>query len=82
MNLDLHIEQLILPHVPAHQRHLVGAAIEQELTRLFTAQGVPPILAQGGQMAQLDGGAFNVAPDATPTQIGSQVAQAIYGGLS
>ena len=82
MNLDLHIKELILHNFPSHQRHLIGAAIEQGLTRLFTEQGVPPTLAQGGEIGQIDGGAFNVAPNATPDIIGSQVAQAIYGGMS
>jgi hypothetical protein len=82
INLELHIEELILHHVPPHQQDLIGAAIEQELTRLFSEQGVPPTLAKGGQMGQIDGGAFNVAPNATADAIGSQVAQAIYGGIS
>ena len=82
MNLDLHIEELILHNFPSHQRHLVGAAIEQELTRLFTEQGVPSAWAKGAELGQIDGGAFNVAANATPKAIGSQVAQAIYGGIS
>ena len=82
MNLDLHIEELILHSFPSHQQHLIGAAIEQELTRLFTEQGLPPTLAKGGQLGQIDGGAFNVAANATADAIGSQVAQAVYGGIS
>ena len=55
---------------------------EAELTRLFTDRGVPPSLASGGAVPVLDGGSFDVAPDARPDRIGAQVAQAVYGGLA
>ena len=45
--------------------------MEQELTRLLADQGVPESLARGGEIANMDGGAFEVA----------QVARAVYGGL-
>jgi hypothetical protein len=80
--LELHIEELVLHGFMPQDRHWIGAAVEAELTRLFAEQGVPPSLAQGGEMAHLDGGAFDVAPSSTAEAIGCQVAQALYGGLN
>ncbi|UCH58799.1 MAG: hypothetical protein JSV61_11340, partial [Anaerolineales bacterium] len=60
----------------------IAAAIEQELTRLFAEQGLPPSLLQGGSHPALEGGPFEAAPDAAPEVIGGQVARSIYGGLS
>ena len=84
MNIHLHIERLVLDGLPVErgQGAHVQATIEAELTRLFTDRGVPSGLASGGAIPALDGGSFDVAPDARPDRIGVQVAQAVYGGLS
>jgi hypothetical protein len=81
MNVQLNIEELIFHGFAMLDRHDIGAAVEAELTCLFTEQGVPPNLLNGGAAARLDAGAFTVAPNAKPAQIGAQVAQALYGGL-
>ena len=81
-HLELHIEELVLHGFAPGDRHRIGAAVERELARLFAERGVPPLLAQGGEVARLEGGAFEVAADARPTAIGVQVAQSVYGGLN
>ena len=81
-NLELHIEELILHDFPHEQQQVIATAIEQELTRLFGEQGVPPSLMQGGDIPQLGGGTFEATPGAAPDTIGVQVAQSIYSGLS
>lgn len=81
-NIELHIEELVLHGFESGDRYRIGAAVEAELARLFAEQGVPPSLAQGGEMAHLDGGTFDVAPGSTAEAIGAQVAQALYGGLN
>ncbi len=82
MNIELHIEELVLHGFATVDRHRIGAAVEQELARLLMEQGVPLGLAAGGALARLDGGSFTVAPVAKPDQIGTQVAGAIYGGFT
>ena len=81
-NVELYIEELVLHGFAPGDRYPIGEAVEQELTRLLTVQGVPPSLAQGKEVASLDGGAFEVMAGAKPEAIATQVAQAIYGGLS
>ena len=81
-NIELHIEELMLDGFAPGDRHRIGEAVQQELARLFGEQGVPPSLAQGGAIARLDGGAFNITPGSQPEAIGNQVSQAVFGGLS
>lgn len=79
--IELHIEELVLDGFAAADRYRIGDMIERELSRLLSAQGVPPALVVNDGRAQLDAGATNVAAGSTPEQIGAQVAQAVYGGL-
>jgi hypothetical protein len=80
-NLELHIEQLVLHGFPPGDRYRISAAVEAELTRLFTEQGVPPSLAKYADSAQVNAGTFNILPGSKAETIGTQVAEALYGGL-
>ncbi|MEH1828428.1 MAG: hypothetical protein V7L22_24345 [Nostoc sp.] len=80
MNVELHIEELVLHGFEGGDRDRIGEAVQQELTRLF-AQGVPPSLAQGGEIGRLDGGGFEMTASMQSGAIGVQIAQSIYGGL-
>ena len=82
MNVNLRIDELVLNGFPPGDRYRIAAAMETELARLLTAQGVPPGLASGKVVPVLDAGSFRIAPDARPQQIGTQIAQALFGGLS
>jgi hypothetical protein len=80
-NIELHIEELVLEGFSPGDRYRIGEAVEQELTRLLADRGVPESLAQGGEVASVDGGAFEVAPGSRADVVGAQVAKAVYGGL-
>jgi hypothetical protein len=80
--VELRIEELVLHGFPAGDRYRIGEALERELARLLTGQGAPPSIAQGGELARLDGGAFELQPDADAETIGAQLAIAIYEGLN
>ena len=79
--VELYIEELVLRGFAGGDRHEIRAAVQQELTRLLTEQGIPPSLMEGRSIARLDGGSVEVAPDATPEVIGTQIARSIYGGF-
>jgi hypothetical protein len=81
-NLNLHIDQLVLHGFAAGDRHSISAAIQQELTRLFTEQGVPRSLTQTSDLPQLNGGEIQITPRMQPSAIGVQIAQSLYGGFS
>jgi hypothetical protein len=80
-NIELHIEELVLHGFAAKDRYAIGEAVQRELTRLFTEQGVHPSLGKGHEVAKLDGGAFQVKEGAKADAIGEQVARSVYGGL-
>ena len=80
-NIELHIEKLVLSGFAPGDRYRIGAAVERELTRLFTERGLPPALARGSAAARIEGGAFDVVSGSRPDQIGVQVAQAVYRGF-
>ena len=82
MRVELHIEELVLRGFAPADRYHIGEAVERELGRMFFEQGVPSPLTQGGEMARLDGGAFEVKPGSGAEAVGVQVARAVFGGLS
>lgn len=79
--IDLAIEALILRDVPYALRHSIAATVEQELARLLSERGLPPYLAQGGNIPDVEVGPVRIAADARAETIGAQVAQSIYGKL-
>lgn len=81
MNLELHIEELVLHGFAHRDQARIQRSIEQELTRLFTEQGVPASLSTTNEIQQLPGSSLNVRVGMSVEAIGSQVAQAIYGGM-
>jgi hypothetical protein len=83
MNITIHIERLILDGLPVatHQGPLVQAAVEAELARLVTADGLSPSLSGGGALASVRAGYLQLANDSNPNQLGQQIAQAVYGGI-
>jgi len=80
-NIELNIEELVLHGFSPGDRYSIGDAVERELTRLLADQGVPQSLERGREIAHVDGGAFEVAPDSRAGVVGAQVAKAVYGGL-
>jgi hypothetical protein len=81
-SIELHIEELVLHGFAAVNRHLVGNAVEQELARLFTEQGISPEARVGSELKAIDAGEFRVASGASAERIGAQIAQSVYGGLA
>ena len=54
----------------------------RELERgCWADRGVPQSLEHGREIGNIDGGAFEVAPDSRAQVVGAQVAKAVYGGL-
>lgn len=77
--VELHIGELVLDGFAHIDRYSVGEAVERELTRLFMEQGVPRVLAESLELDQSNAGAIQLWPDASPREVGAQIARAIYG---
>ncbi len=83
MNINVHIERLILDGLPvAHrERPLLQAAVETELARLFASEGLAPHLLAGGAMPRVQGGNVQLTGEGSVDQLGQQIAQAVHGGI-
>lgn len=81
MNLEMEIEDLVLHGFPGMDKDRIARAVQMELERLITEGGVPASLQEGGDIARLEGGSFQVAPGLSAEEVGAQVARAIYGGM-
>jgi hypothetical protein len=83
ININIHIERLILDGLPiSHsQRPMVQAAVEAELARLLTNDGLAPGLQTGGMAPRIPGGDIQLTGDNNPKALGQQIAQAVYGGI-
>lgn len=81
-SIELQIEELVLHGFAPGDRERIGAAIERELVRLLREHDFAPHVAQHDGAARLDGGSFAMQPGAPADTIGTQVAQAVYGGLT
>jgi len=84
MKINLHIERLVLEGLPvtAGQAPLVQSAVQQELTKLFGFSGIAPQLMFGDAMPYARGGAMRFGGEASPRQLGTQIAESVHEGLS
>jgi hypothetical protein len=87
-NIQLHIERLILDgiEVPQAQRPLLQAAVEAELGRLLTENGLGSQWRSGGSVPSLSAPSLTaptlqLPAGGNPTQWGQQIAQSVYGGI-
>ena len=83
MNINLHIDRLVLDGLPIdhYQGPLIKAAVEAELTRLLTANGLANSLMAVGAMPSAPVPGIQLAKDSNPARLGQQIGRAIYGGI-
>lgn len=80
-NIELHIEELVLHGFELKDRYTLGEAVQRELMRILTEQGIHPSVGQNYRVARIDAGAYEVKQGSKMDAIGTQVAQKVYGGL-
>lgn len=83
MNVNLHIERLILDGVAVARgdEPLLRAAVEAELARLIAVGGPSPALMSGGAVPRLHAGDIRLSGEDGPRQLGRQIARALYGRI-
>lgn len=83
MNINLHIERLVVDGLPLEQRQgpLLRAAVQQELTHLLADGHLVAQLGAGGASAFVNGGSMPLTERPSPGRLGEQIAAAVYGGL-
>lgn len=82
-DIQLHIERLVLDGLPMEraQGPLVRAALEAELARLLTENGLGAALASGGAMPSVPASAMHLASAGNPSDLGIGIARSVYGGI-
>ena len=84
MNINLHIERLVLHGLPINRRdgRLVQAAVEAELTRLLTEGGLSSDLLTGGALAGVRANSIHVEKGSGPIALGQQIAGSLGKALT
>ena len=82
MNINLHIERLVLDGVDIapHQRYLLHTSVTAELAQMFSNGSLAPGFAEGFSLARVSTDGVQLARN-NPTQLGQQIAQSVYGGI-
>lgn len=78
MKLDLTIDHLELPGIPADSRDELARAIEQELDRLMRSRG--PTWDQDGEI-EIDRASLHIPAGASLSQIATSIAGQLVDGL-
>lgn len=83
MNINLHIERIILDGMPVSPRQhaRLRAAIAEELATLLAEGGVGPDLVNGGDYASLRTAPVHFAGGGPVEAYGRQIARAVYSGI-
>jgi len=83
MKINLHIERLILEGLPvnSHDGPQVRAAVQAELSRLLGSHGFSDEFQAGGAVAAIRAHPIRLEAQASPSQVGRQIARSVYGGL-
>jgi hypothetical protein len=81
-NIHLHIERLILDGLPLDrsQGPHVQAAVEAELARLLTVNGLGEQFQSGGAVPSVRAPEMQITNNGS-TQIGQRIAQSVYDGI-
>ena len=83
MNVNLHIERLVLDGIPLGpgQRPQIQAAVEAEVTRLLANGGLRDVLQSSNALYNVRTAGLRLAHDVSPARLGEQIAGAVFGGL-
>lgn len=83
MNINLHIERLILDGLPfeVKNRALLQTTIETELARLLAENNTALNRQSGGATPNGRADAIQVTAQSSSAQLGRQIAGSIYGGI-
>ena len=84
MNIELHIEQLVLRGLHVKNRLQLAQAVQRELTRLLSDGGLSPVAAadtRNVDIPQVRAPGFQVSPAGGDEKLATQVAHSTYGAL-
>ena len=80
-SIEFNINELVLRGVDAGERQRIKDAVQSELTRLLTEQGLPVDLTKASR-ERLDGGAISLNRNLAAATTGGRIAEAVYRGIT
>lgn len=82
MNIELHIEELILHGFAPQDRFRISEAVQNELTRLLACEKLPSVpLQRNLEFPRLDAGSFHVRAGERPESIGIHIGQKVFESM-
>ena len=86
MRVNLHIDRLVLEGLSLSQAREVGAALERELVRLISEQGLPPAWGSSGApgpvaISRLDAVPLDASPNLRPEALGAGIARRVHASV-
>ena len=83
MKINIQIERLVLEGVKVapHERPLLQEAVESELGRLLSRDGLNHDFYASGALPSLRVSSLQMTPSNKPEQFGHQIAQAVYSRI-
>jgi hypothetical protein len=81
-NVELHIEELVLHGFQPADRYRIGAAVERELLRLITEQGLPGEHDEDLHLPHLNAGEFSMPSGVSSEAAGREIAHRVHASLS
>lgn len=84
MNINLHIERLVLDGLPLEARDgaLAQTAVTAELLQLLSENGIPAGLQTGFNRAHIPAPALDLKPALNTQEIGTQIGKSIYASFA
>ncbi len=82
MNINLHIERLVLDgvNIAPGERQLLHTRVTTELAQMLNSGGLAADLSGGQALSRLSAGTIQLTEN-QPKQLGQQIAQSVYGGI-
>ena len=81
-DIELYIDELILHGFSVHDRYAIAEAVQIELTRRFTEQGVPTSFTQQIDIPSLRTKSFNFQQHTSDVTLGNSIADSVYKGFT
>ena len=81
-NVEIHIEELILHGFHPADRQRIGEALEQELVRLASTQGISDGFSDDVHIPLLDGGSFQMGTGGRPETAGAGIARSLHRSIN
>lgn len=79
-SIEVQIERIVLRGFQPADRQRMGLAIERELIRLFSENGLPPWITKNEELLLHHNGSFEMPPGSKAETTGTQIARRVYEG--